>query len=370
VVVLLAAGGWAGVRGGGPGRPAATAPEIPTGTAVVARTDVVARQQVPGTLGYEGSFTVVGHVADVGGGGQAQGGIVTRLPAPGAVVRRGRAVYELDGRPVALWYGRRPAWRAFQRGMADGPDVRALETNLVALGFDPGRAITVDGHFTAATWAAVRRWQGEALGLPPALRTGAIPLGGVVFLPGPVRVAAVAATVGTAVQPGTPILTATSTRPVVSVSLPPSFQQLVRRGARVQVILPDGTATPGRVATVSRAAVVPDPAAGQEAQGQGAGPQEATIPLTVRLTRPGAAKGLDQAPVGVAITTETHRGVLAVPITALLAEPGGGYAVEVVQGGTRRRVPVQTDLFDESSGVVEVDGPGLAEGTTVVVPAQ
>ncbi|HWD43388.1 MAG TPA: peptidoglycan-binding protein [Actinomycetota bacterium] len=372
VVVLLAAGGWIAIRGGGLGRPAtaAAAPEIPTGTAVVARTDVVSRQQVSGTLGYEGSFAVVGHVADVGGGGQAQGGIVTRLPAPGAVVRRGRVVYELDGRPVPLWYGTRPAWRDFQSGMADGPDVQALETNLVALGFDPGRAITVDGHFTAATRAAVRRWQDKALGLPPALRTGAIPLGGVVFLPGPVRIAAVAATVGTAVQPGTPILTATSTRPVVSVSLPPSFQQLVRRGARVQVILPDGTATPGTVATVSRAAVVPDPAAGQEGQGQGGGPQEATIPLTVRLTRPGAAKGLDQAPVGVAITTETHRGVLAVPITALLAEPGGGYAVEVVEGGTRRRVPVKTDLFDESSGVVEVDGPGLAAGTTVVVPAQ
>jgi peptidoglycan hydrolase-like protein with peptidoglycan-binding domain len=369
VVALLAAGGWAAVRGGGPGRPAAV-PEIPTGTAVVARTDVVSRQQVPGTLGYEGGFTVVGHGGGADGGGQAQGGIVTRLPAPGAVLRRGRAVYELDGRPVPLWYGGRPAWRAFESGMADGPDVRALEANLVALGLDPGRAITVDGHFTAATRAAVRRWQGGALGLPPALRSGAIPLGGVVFLPGPIRIEAVAATVGAAVQPGTPILTATSTRPVVRVSLPPSFQHLVRRGARVQVILPDGTATPGRVATVSRAAVVPDPAAGQEGQGQGGGPEQATIPVTVRLAKPGAAKGLDQAPVGVAITTETHRGVLAVPVVALLAEPGGGYAVEVVEGGARRRVPVRTDLFDESSGVVEVDGPGLAEGATVVVPAQ
>jgi hypothetical protein len=58
-----------------------------------------------------------------------------------------------------------------------------------------------------------------------------------------------------------------------------------------------------------------------------------------------------------------------VPITALLAEPGGGYAVEVVEGGARRRVPVKTDLFDETAGVVEVDGPGMAEGTTVTVPA-
>jgi peptidoglycan hydrolase-like protein with peptidoglycan-binding domain len=369
-LALLAAGGWAAVRGGGLGRSAtaSAAPQIPTGTAVVARTDVVSRQQVPGTLGYEGSFTVVGHPTGADAGGQAQVGIVTRLPAPGTVVRRGQAVYELDGRPVPLWYGGRPAWRVFQLGMADGPDVRALEANLVALGFDPGHAVTVDGHFTAATRAAVRRWQGEALGLPPALRGGAVPLGGVVFLPGAVRIAAVAATVGAAVQPGTPILTATSTRPVVSVSLPPSFQQLVRRGARVQVILPDGTATPGTVATVSRAAVLPAPA-GQDGQSQDGGPQEASIPLTVRLTRPGAAKGLDQAPVGVAITTEAHRGVLAVPITALLAEPGGGYAVEVVEGGAHRRVPVRTDLFDESAGVVEVEGAGLAEGATVVVPA-
>jgi peptidoglycan hydrolase-like protein with peptidoglycan-binding domain len=335
---------------------------------VVARTDVVARQQVPGTLGYEGSFTVVGHAPGAAGGGQAQGGIVTRLPAAGAVIGRGQAVYEVDGRPVPLWYGTRPAWRAFQAGMADGPDVRALEANLAALGFDPDHAITVDGHFTAATRAAVRRWQGQALGLPPARRSGTIPLGGVVFLPGPVRIAALAATVGGAVQPGTPILTATSTRPVVGVSLPTAFQHLVRRGARVQVILPDGTATPGTVATVSRAAVVPDPAA-QEGQGQGGGPEQASIPLTVRLARPLAARGLDQAPVGVAITTEAHRGVLAVPITALLAEPGGGYAVEVVEGGARRRVPVHTDLFDETVGMVEVDGPGLAEGTTVAVPA-
>jgi peptidoglycan hydrolase-like protein with peptidoglycan-binding domain len=371
VLVLLAAGGWAAVRGGlGRSATATAAPEIPTGTAVVTRSDVVARQQVPGTLGYEGTFTVVGQAPGAADGAPAQGGIVTRLPAPGAVIGRGQAVYEVDGQPVPLWYGGRPAWRAFQSGMADGPDVRALEANLAALGFDPDRAITVDARFTAATRAAVRRWQGDALGLPPAQRSGAIPLGRVVFLPGPIRIAAVTATVGGAVQPGTPILTATSTRPVVSVSLPPAFQQLVRRGARVQVILPDGTATPGTVTAVSRAAVVPDPAAGQEGQGQGGGgPEQASIPLTVRLAKPRAAKGLDQAPVGVAITTEAHRGVLAVPITALLAEPGGGYAVEVVEGGARRRVPVHTDLFDETAGVVEVDGPGLAEGATVAVPA-
>jgi peptidoglycan hydrolase-like protein with peptidoglycan-binding domain len=375
VVVLVAGGGWAAARGGLLGRTAAPAtPEVPTGTAIVTVADVVERQPVQGTLGYDGSYTVVGQVPGGVAGGPEQGGILTRLPAPGAVISRGQAVYEVDGHPVPLWYGARPAWRAFGPGMTDGRDVRELEANLVALGFDPEQAITVDGHFTAATRAAVRRWQGDGLGLPPSQRTGAIPLGRVVFLPGPIRIATVTATAGAPVQPGTPILSATSTRPVVRVSLPPAFQQLVRSGARVRVILPDGKATPGTVTSVSRAAVLPGAGAGQDGgqdqgEGGGGGAEQATIPLTIGLANPRAAKGLDQAPVGVELTTEAHRGVLAAPITALLAEPGGGYAVEVVEGAARRRVPVRTGLFDETAGLVEIAGPGLTEGTTVEVPA-
>jgi hypothetical protein len=58
-----------------------------------------------------------------------------------------------------------------------------------------------------------------------------------------------------------------------------------------------------------------------------------------------------------------------VPINALFAQPGGGHAVEVVQGGTRRRVAVRTGLFDDTAGLVEIAGPGLAQGTTVQVPS-
>jgi peptidoglycan hydrolase-like protein with peptidoglycan-binding domain len=359
LVALLTGAAWAAVRGGalGPAASARTAPEVPTGTATVTRTDVVQRQQVPGTIGYDGGSTVVAQTA---------GGIVTRLPAAGAVIGRGQAVYEMDGQPVPLWYGPRPAWRAFEAGMADGPDVRALEANLAALGFDPDRAMTVDGHFTASTRAAIRRWQRDALGLPPSRRSGAIPLGQVVFRPGPLRVAGASATVGAPVQPGEPILTVTSTRPVVTVALAPGLQGLVRAGARVRVVLPDGTATPGTVQRVSRVAVLTGPTAGQDG---GGGSQEATIPLTIRLTTPRAAAGLDQAPVQVAITTESRRGVLAAPITALLAQAGGTYAVEVVSGGARRLVPVRTGLFDETAGLVEIAGPGLAAGATVEVPA-
>jgi peptidoglycan hydrolase-like protein with peptidoglycan-binding domain len=387
LVLVVAGGGWAVARGGLLGRSAAATPtpEVPTGTAMVARTEVVERQQVAGTLGYGDSVTVVGQSqggggssgaggggSGAGGGGQTQGGIVTRVAAVGAVVGRGQALYEVDGHPVPLWYGTRPAWRAFQLGMTDGPDVRQLEANLVALGFDPDRAITVDRHYSWATAAAVKRWQ-QASG---RARTGTVPLGQVMFLPGPIRLATVTATVGAPVPAGTAILTASSTRPLVTVALDPAMQQLVRRGDRVEVTLPDGKTTRGTVWTVSRVATQPSTGSGQNGSqepgqsgnGSGNGSGQATVQVTIRLATPRAAKGLDQAPVQVAITTQVHNGVLAVPISALLAQPGGGYAVQLV-GSDRRRVAVRIGLFDETAGLVEVAGAGLAEGATVEVPA-
>jgi peptidoglycan hydrolase-like protein with peptidoglycan-binding domain len=372
VLVLAAGGSVAVARGGLLGRSAAAPATsgVSTGTATVSRTDVVERVQVAGTLGYDGSYTVVGLLA---------GGIVTWAPAPGTVVRRGQPLYRADGQPVRLLYGNQAAWRAFGAGMPDGPDVRQLEDNLTALGFDPDHAMTVDDHFSPATRAAVRRWQAGALGLPPARRTGTVPLGQVAFLPGPIRVTAVTATLGGPVQAGAAILSATSTRPAATVALPPALQQSVRRGDRVLVTLPNGATVPGTVTTVGRVAVQPGPGAGGQGQGQGGndsggsggsgGGGQATIPLTVALATPRTAGDLDQAPVQVAITTQTHRRVLTVPISALLAHPGGGYDVEVVSGGAHRRLPVRTGLFDETTGLVEVAGAGLAEETRVEVPA-
>src|SRR4030095_13193043 len=137
------------------------------------------------------------------------------------------------GSPVPLWYGARPAWRAFQLGMTDGSDVRQLEANLVALGYDPDRTITVDRHYSWATAATVKRWQ-KATG---RAQTGAVQLGQVVFVSGPIRVTTVPETVGAPLPSGTAILTATSTRPQVTVALDPALQQVVRRGRRVKVDL-------------------------------------------------------------------------------------------------------------------------------------
>ena len=92
-----------------------------------------------------------------------------------------------------------------------------------------------------------------------------------------------------------------------------------------------------------------------------------TVQLAVRLAHPRAAGGLDQAPVTVNIVSARARGVLAVPVSALVALAGGGYAVQVVSGGAAHLAGVRTGLF--SSSLVQVSGAGLRAGLRVEVPA-
>jgi hypothetical protein len=89
------------------------------------------------------------------------------------------------------------------------------------------------------------------------------------------------------------------------------------------------------------------------------------VAVIVVPDHPAATGQLDQEPVQVELATDTHRGVLAVPITALLALAEGGYGLEVVDpSGAHRLVAVRTGLF--ATTLVEVSGAGIAEGTRVV----
>lgn len=363
-VLLLAAGGWAAystdlLR---------THPEqaatrgIATGTALVLRTDVRQQTPVTGTLGYAGSYSVIAAAGAAAGAGPA--GEITWLPAAGATVTRGDPAYAVNGLPVVLLYGTRPAWRDMAPGSTPGPDVRQLQRNLAALGYGSGLGLVADGQYDTATELAVERWQ-HAAGLPV---TGTVPLGQVVFLPGPLLVSQQVAAVSGPVPGGTPIVQGTSTTQDVQMALDPNAAPTVRRGDRIIVTMPDGSTVPGVITKVSNVAQTPT---GGSQQGQG-NQQPPAIPVTARLLRP-VRGALDQAQVQVAITSAEDRGVLAVPITALLAEPGGRFAVVVVTGGgdrsSRRTVPVRTGLFDEIAGVVEVSGPGLTAGQHVAVPS-
>jgi multidrug efflux pump subunit AcrA (membrane-fusion protein) len=91
--------------------------------------------------------------------------------------------------------------------------------------------------------------------------------------------------------------------------------------------------------------------------------------VDVTPSDPAATGTWDQAPVQVTVTTTSVPGALVVPVTALLARSGGGYAVEVVDlGGTHHLVSVSLGLFDDADGLVQVTSSGLAPGQRVVVP--
>jgi peptidoglycan hydrolase-like protein with peptidoglycan-binding domain len=343
-VVAIGAAAWLAVNSGGrPGAPAA--PAVSTTSAQVTRGDAAERLVIAGSLGYDGTYQVRN---------QLPAGILTAVATPGSVVSRGGQLFAVSAASAWLLYGAVPAYRDFGAGMTDGADVRQLEQNLAALGFGPG---TVDDHFSAATAASVRRWQ-AARAVPAAQRTGRLRLGEVVFLPSAVRVGPDSARPGDPVGPGAPVLSATSTTQVATAPLNADQRYLVHQGDQVQVSLPGGEPVPGTILRIGRAASTPE---------GGNGPP--TVPVTVSLGLPADAGDLDQAPVQVSITVEVHRGVLLVPVTALLAKPGGGYQVRVLTGGAPRLVDVRPGLYDDRSGAVEVSGAGLAEGMTVEVPA-
>jgi hypothetical protein len=233
--------------------------------------------------------------------------------------------------------------------------------------------------------------------------TGKILLGEVVFEPGPIRIASVSATDGASTGGGGgasggataggggggTVLTATGTRPVVTVDLGVSQEYLVKPGDAVSVVLPSGTSTVGgHVASVGNVATCPGGAgtgsgSGSSTSGGGSGGSSpcssagsnggagsnssATVTVTITLDHAPRGENLDQAPVNVNITQQRARGVLAVPVNALLALSDGGYGVDVVTGsGAVRLVGVITGLY--ANTLVQVSGPGIAAGMRVEVP--
>jgi hypothetical protein len=184
---------------------------------------------------------------------------------------------------------------------------------------------------------------------------GVIDVGEVTFLAGPVRVAETTLVVGDDVRSGSQVFAATSDSVAVAVDLDAADQDLLVEGVEVIVVLPDGTPTPGRVTSIASVA--------RRNQQSGA----TTFDVRIELDDVSVAAGLDEAPVDVEIVTDFRPGVMAVPVTALLALAEGGYAVEVdAGGGSTRLVAVETGLY--ADGYVEVSGRGLQPGDRVVVP--
>jgi hypothetical protein len=346
-------------------------------TVAVVRTDLSSTLSLNGTLGY-------GRTVSVKGG---KDGLVTQLPAVGAKVSRGRSLYRLDDRPVPVFYGTTPLFRPLDTRGLMGRDVKVVADNLRALGYDIGaqpasgswvaqrpeptgaasaspsssppaspspsqspsyvRVKPGEGVLTASLIAAVGRWQTQ-VGMPS---TGVLGAGDVAVLPGEVRVGAVQA------QPGDPatgtLMSVTGTAKSVSVPLDATDVDSIHQGDKATVTLPDNSEAHGTVSAISTDAQAADQAGGDS----GGTPQ---LVVTVSLHSTAALRRLNSAPVRVQFTGQTKKGVLAVPVGALLALSGGGYALQLPGG---RLLAVETGMF--AKGMVEVSGTGITAGTKV-----
>jgi hypothetical protein len=360
------------------GQPATKAANAQS-TAIV-KTDLSTGRTIDGALGFGAARPVKG----------SRDGVVTWLPAPGTTVKRGEQLYRVNDAPVALFYGAIPLFRTLDTRNMVGRDVRVVHDNLKALGYQVGSQPKVgttvtqapppppappappadakapgggsapapspsttknvvrdgDGVLTEALGNAVKKWQKDR-GQPA---TGAVVLGDVVVLDGAVRVDAVTVQTGDAATG--PLMSLTPTTKVITVSAPVAEAGTINQGDPVTVTLPDGKPAPGKVSAVGTVAT--------QNEGQ-AGDNAPKLSVTVTLDDAGAVENLDAAQVKVEFVAETHQGVLAVPVGALLALSEGGYAVQVAGGGL---VAVKTGIF--AKGMVEISGAGLAEGTRVV----
>ncbi|RZT83178.1 hypothetical protein EV382_6502 [Micromonospora violae] len=331
-----------------PGDDVASAPPQVT-TTKVARVDLSDTRSFNGTLGFGPERVVKG----------AGEGVVTRLPKVGDTVARGKPLYWVNDQPVPVLFGGTPLFRTLDKPGLVGSDVRLVSDNLTALGFRTGsqpsrgrdgtRIGAGQALLTASIVAAIKKWQ-QSVGLEP---TGTIEVGQVAVLTGPARVSTVTA------LPGDPVagelLAVTEKAKLVTVPVAATEVGAITVGAAVVVALPDSSEIPGKVASISQTV------SGGGSGGGGGQNGPPTVEVLVAPTRAADVAKLDAAAVQVRFTTAVHKGVLTVPVGALVALREGGYAIQLPDG---HLVAVETGMF--ARGLVEISGTGVTAGLDVV----
>jgi peptidoglycan hydrolase-like protein with peptidoglycan-binding domain len=338
VLVATAAAGAVtalAIRGGGAAAATTPAP-VHLATAEIVMTDLSTQTLTAGTLGYAPTRPLVDGLA----------GTYTWLPAPGTSIAAGQLLYAVDNQQVILMTGVLPAWRPFEFGMTPGPDISQLQRGLIEDGDATGLLTAPTGQFDQLTADAVTRWQARH-GYPV---TGQITLGQIVFQPGPILVGAITTAVGEAAGPGQQPFQVTTNQRTVTVPVNPDLPP-VQVGERVSIVLPTNATTPGKVVAETQLA---------------GGANGATEQLVVQPDQPEATGSGSGVPVQVSLSIQSVHGVLAVPVTALLALRAGRFGVEVVTpSGAHRIEPVTAGIF--AGGRVQVSGPGIRAGEKVVV---
>jgi Putative peptidoglycan binding domain len=160
------------------------------------------------------------------------------------------------------------------------------------------------------------------------------------------------------------ILSTTSTQLIVTVALDATKQSEAVVGEPVTVQMPSGNTVNGKITKVSPVAQTSSSSSSSTGStgGGGSTTPTATIPVTITLRGHQPGTGLDQAAVSVNFQQQKANHVLSVPVTALLATAGGGYAIQQA-ASPHRLIAVTPGLF--AAGYVQISGSQIYPGLQV-----
>jgi peptidoglycan hydrolase-like protein with peptidoglycan-binding domain len=320
----------------------------PGSTRAADTTRLATTQVIRGTLEQTESATgYLGYGVPIIIKGQS-GGVITWLPAVGHTIARGHQIFRVNDAPITLFYGDMPLYRSLSGPdyvdptAQTGHDVSIVAANLAALGFY--RGTKAHARFDGSLVRAVKAWQ-RSLGRAP---TGEISPSSVRVAGGSLRVA------GLAAQPGDDasenVLSATTTTRIITLNVPNGTDGAVQLGDAVNMTLADGTKVSGAVSSIGAPASSDQQQAGSEP----------TVPVTVDVPAQTALVNVPLGPITADIVLASKKGVTYVPIAALLALSGGGYALQRPNGTL-----VAVTLGMVTDGDVEVSG--IDAGTAVVI---
>lgn len=292
--------------------------------------------------------------------------IVTETPfTPGDTVSAGDIVVRINGRPVFLLSSPFPFYRDLGVG-DEGPDVLALQNNLIHLGY----LSNADGRFGPATATAVARLYSRVDAVAPTRTSGAgpgpapevsdittpaspyLPMWAMLGMPSlPARIAQVP-TVGSSVTGDTTVRLVAS-QIVIRVALPHDLQGRLETGASVEFSIGGGPSINGTIASIGLA----QPESGSESPAETATAAAEQVDVV-----PADASALDPHLEGGSATVSFLVETLA---TDALIVP----TVSVAQRGTDGAV-VLKQAADGSLIEVAVRVVGTLRGQSAITPVE
>ena len=246
-------------------------------------------------------------------------GVVLGTVSTGSLVATGDIVLQTTDASVPAVVGVDP----FEADLAEGDegtDVEQLEEVLLALGYDAGGDLDVDQTYDGATAEALSAWE-AGLGID---QDGVFQVSQVVVIPEGFVASEVLVEPGDDVAVGQPILESSESARIVTTQIDVVDQTKLSVGDVVSVELADGSVIEAVVADISAVAQLapnePD--------------AEPYLEVVLDISAASIALELVESPVTVSIVDSIAEDATVVPASALVALREGGYAIEVVSGGS------------------------------------